>query len=330
MERSAHARYLLRIAIFAALLVVIGVPGYIQIAPENFASRDHTLWATQVAWARTPSQDDPEILILGDSRVQAGLMPARLDRPARSLALPGATPIDAYYLFEDYLEAHAAPERLLISFAPIFLEWRSTALFWAFAVKFKAHDWADFQEIARRSRKLGVPLEGRAGDLRVRADWLLYHLNFPPYHAAELKNARWFSRRGRNERLRRTVEADAGYAVYSRKQGADGLAHEAGLDDFAPSPLVDAYLRDLLALAHAHDVDVLVTAMPVSETSAAAITPAYRASYAAYMSALEADHPWATFDPEIGSLPDVLFGDANHLNEAGALEVTAALAPRLH
>ena len=65
------------------------------------------------------NQDHNDVIILGDSRTKAGLMPELLSDSTYNLALGGASPIEGYYSLREYLDNHPAPGTLILCYAPM-------------------------------------------------------------------------------------------------------------------------------------------------------------------------------------------------------------------
>lgn len=325
MDDQAALKYLYRLGFFILLGPAL-LALYIATQPINFSDRAYPLWARQLEIAResnasgaaVPLNEPARGLIMGDSRVQAALIPDEIGPRVQSLALMSSTPIDSYFLLRDYLEHHAAPEWIVVSFAPYHLQRDNESFFWTHSVKYGAHGLGDFRRLLARSHALGEPLLPGAGRLRVAAEWLLYRAKFPPYYMAELKAANLFSRRKQNLATASEIEEGRGHYFYGCGDGSSAISKEATLEAFQASPLLDSYLRSGIEMAINAGSQVLLRAMPMNESSHHALSSRFAADYHGYLESLGRAYPPIVADPELPFLPDSHFSDGSHVNQRGA------------
>lgn len=325
MDDQAALKYLYRMGFFLLLGPAL-LALYIAAQPINFSDRAYPLWAHQLAIARGSGvggaanavHGSARVLILGDSRVQAALIPDAIGARVQSLALMSSTPIDSYFLLRDYLVHHDAPEWIVFSFAPYHLQRDNESFFWNHSVKYGAHGFADFRELLERSHALAEPLLPGAGRLRVAAEWLLYRAKFPPYYMAELKAANLFSRRKQNLATASEIKQGRGHYFYGRADASSAISKEATLESFHASALLDHYLRSGIELAINAGSRVLLRAMPMNESSHRVLSTRFAADYRGYLEKLGQLYPQIVADPELSFLPDTHFSDGSHVNERGA------------
>ncbi len=325
MNRADHQRYL------ASLFVVLVASPlfltvYIAVAPENFEVLDYGIWTSQLDYASTPSLEDPGVLILGDSTIHAALIPRAVAPDARSLALGGSSPIDAYHQLRRYLENHRAPDVLIVSYSPRHLAERPLTPFWKYSVRYEAHRYSEFEEVLTRSERLGVELLPGKSAARARLEWWLYRAKFPPYYIAEIKHANPWKRRRSNQAMKSKLAAARGHAFYATAEGPHPLAWEAGQGEFRVSKLRSSYLRDCFVLARRHGTQVIFASTAFSRTSMEAMAPNFAADYSRYVAELRRDHPAVRIEEGFHLLPDDHFGDHSHVNEAGARVLSARIA----
>jgi len=323
MEPTAHRRYLASAALGFALAAVL-LPGYVEIFPINVFHPEYAAWAGQLEFAGREARPEPEILVLGDSRAHAAVLPAELGRPARSLAAAGATPLEAHSLFTRYLAHHAPPRLLVVSFTPIHLEFDE--LFWERTARWKLIPTADALVMFRRAEALADPILGRPDASRLALRWLRLRANLPVDYAAELRAAKLGLRRSRNLGVLEELERTAGQRFYGGADAASEPNNEVGRTRFQPSPLLDFHLREILDLAAERGADVVFASMPMNQSSLDRIDPRYAAGWRAHLARLAAGRPEVVWRPELWSLPDDHFGDGSHVNLRGARAVTRRLA----
>ncbi|MGI9591270.1 MAG: hypothetical protein ACR2P8_07870 [Myxococcota bacterium] len=319
-------RYLVQLVLVFALTGAVLVPGYIEIFPQYVFSETYGRWRAQLDFIAEPGPD-PEILIAGDSRVQAAILPARLGPEARSIALGGATAIETYYLFRRYLEHHAPPRVLLVSVSPFHME--KVDVFWNWTIKWKALRAPEALELFRRAEALDDRVLGEPDARELSLRWARLRLNTIVDYAPELRKT-FPSRRARSRQANALVVAAQGHSYYGEEVTCSEPNQEVwDKDGFQASPLLDAYLQDTLALAARHGVRVVLAAMPMNHSSWQAIEPEYFADYHQHVARLAAQRPQVEVRAFLWTLPDDHFGDASHVNERGALLVTDWLAPLL-
>lgn len=321
MDDQSARQYLRWLGTLVLLGLVVAAI-YIGTQPMNYADRAYPLWTYQLDAAKNSSQGNARILILGDSRAQAAIIPDEIGPQTRSLALLGSSPIDSYHLLRDYLAAHAAPEWVVFSFAPYHLLRNMKSKFWKLSVKYRAHNFADFRAILARSHDLRDPLLKDAGRLRVMLNWMLYRANFPPYYRAELVSSRLIGRRDANRAALHQIEQGRGHYLLGRAPSHSGISFEATLEGFDASPLLDSYLREGIELALDAGSKVVFRAMPMNESSHRELSPQFESEYREYVQDLGRTYPAIAADPNLDFLPDLYFGDSSHVNEMGALKIS--------
>jgi hypothetical protein len=326
MDRTAHRRYLASAALGFALAAVT-LPGYVETFPINVFHPEYAVWAGQIEFAGRPGEVEPEILVLGDSRAHAAVLPAELGAPARSLAAAGATPIEAHSLFTRYLAHHAPPRLLVVSFTPIHLEYDE--LFWERTARWKLIPTSDALTVFRRAEALADPILGRPDAAKLSLRWLRLRANLPVDYAAELRASKLGMRRGRNLGVLAELEQASGQRFYGGADAASEPNNEVGRIRFQPSPLLDFHLREILDVAAEHGTLAVFAAMPMNQSSLDRIDPRYAAGWDRHLARLAAGHPEVVWRSKLWSLPDDHFGDGSHVNLRGARAATRRLAADL-
>lgn len=326
-EPPVERRYLIQLLLGFVVLGGVLLPGYIEAFPERVFSETYGRWRAQLDFVARPGPG-VEVLVAGDSRIHAAVLPERLGPAARSIALPGATAIETHALLRRYLAGHPPPRTLLLSLAPYHLE--RVDVFWGWTVKWKALDAAEAFAAFRRAESLGDPVLGDPDRRSLALRWARLRLNGVADYAPELRRSRLGLLGGRGAHATREVAAARGHAWYGTAPSSSEPNREAGdRDGFRPSPLLDAYLGDVLSLAADHGVRVVFAAMPVNRASWRALDPAFRDGYHRYLDRLAARHPEAELRGALWTLPDDHFGDASHVNPRGARLVSDWLAALL-
>jgi hypothetical protein len=324
---ASQGRYLAQLMLVFALGGALLLPGYIEVFPENIFGAGYGRWRSQLDFVDRPDLE-PEVLIAGDSRAQAALLPERLGPRVRSIAIGGATSIETYYLLHRYLTRNPPPRLLLLSLAPF--HFGKADVFWERTAKWKALRTPEALEVFRRAAALGDAVLGEPDFRSLTLRWGRLRLNYVGDYAAELRNSRGRNRRARNRSETERVAAARGHTFFGRETSSSQPGQEVWeKSGFRSSPLLDAYLRDTLVLATRHGVRVVFAAMPLNHRSWRALETDYLEGYNRHVARLAAEHPDVAFRGFLWTLPDDHFGDASHVNARGARLVSDWLAPLL-
>jgi hypothetical protein len=319
---------------FLFLTLLFGVPAiYIRLFPMWFEGGEYAAWKYTMDFAdgKIP-EPDPEILVLGDSRAIAGILPERLAARARTLGLGAGTSLELYYLLRKYLSHHSPPKLVLLSISPHHFRYQSHAAFWERSVKWGLLSLSELGEVEHLLK------ETVSGDLTARdsivkglpygevIDALLYRSGFLPYYQADVLDGGFF-RFGRENRetYARLIE-ERGHFFYDTLPD-EKLNFEAKLSkELEVDVLYARYLQSILELGRGKGIPICFVTMPFSEASYRAVQASYRQDFTMFLTSMLSRFPGARGMPDIVSLPDRYFSDGSHLNPAGAELFTGTLA----
>jgi len=315
---------------------------YIETCPMAFFNFEYPMWSYQKAYVRSPSDHDAPILVVGDSRALADLLPVELSEPgglAITLAVGGATPIESWHLLDDYLAHHAPPRAIFLSLSPYHLT--RCDVFWQRTVKFKFLDLGDFLEVLSLARELDdypfddfradpldPPVSNGLMPLEIYKDFTLLYLDFLYYYQADLYAGRLFSRLEGNRRVLEEMGAGRGRRTVEMTPANEPINHEARLDRFQESPLLTLYLHRFLDRCRRDGIRVVYETAPFNDPSLQALAPAWREGFRQYLDRLGDRYPEFRFVREIPGYPDGLFADESHLNDRGAARYTRTVRDR--
>jgi hypothetical protein len=273
-----------------------------------------------------------EVLVLGDSRAAADIMPLGLPIRATNLAIGGGEPIEALSLLRRALACRKPPSLVILSFDPS--HFMHADMFWERSVRFGLLSPADIADLRSASATTGdwSVYEMRHTDglpSRLR-DWLAL-ARFPPYSAGSLLHGGLVMRWPHNRAVLADTLASRGHYFFGTEEGSSAVAIDGHLDRFVPLPVLGHYFERLLALLEAHGIESRFIGMPVNEATWNASSPAMRTGFAAWLAGFERRHPSFHVDGDLmPHWPDRFFGDVFcHLNPEGAERLTAELGQRL-
>lgn len=299
---------------------------WVAAAPLAYLDPEYPYWRAKQDLLRDCDLGD--VLILGDSRAAAGVLPALLPMRATNLAVGGGKPVEAYAALTRALACPRPPRRVVLSFdAAHFMQ---VDLFWERAVRFgfvAAADLAtlrgaaealDDQSLYRQQRFAGLPQGVR--------DWL-YGARFPSLYFGSLMQGGGVMRWPQNRRALAAGVAARGHYFFGIEPGSSVVAVDAHLADFRPSPVLDWYFDRILALLAASGIPVDFVAVPMNQATGVEVPAAVRAAFAAYLDGYALRYPGMhVVGPVMPAWPDRWFGDGfAHLNPEGAAQFSAEL-----
>ena len=314
----------LAVAAGTAVLVFALVWVWVAWMPLAYLDPEYPAWVAKERLLA--SCQVGSVLVLGDSRAAADLIPRRLPGRVVNLAVGGGEPIEAYSALRRALTCPHPPRRVIVSFdATHFVR---PDLFWERSVAFgfmRTRGMARLRAVSARRHDWSVwRLRLRQGEPgRLRAAF--YAMRFPTLYFGPLLHGgvvlRWWENR---RRLRRVLAARGQY-FFGRADGSAVVAADGTLRRFRPLPVLDWYFAALLRLARARGVPVSFVAMPMNTATWRAVRPRVRRGFAAYLAGYAARDPdFRVIGPVMPHWPDRYFGDGfSHLNPAGAARFSA-------
>ncbi len=300
--------------LLAIPLIIICV--WCTFNPMSYMAVEYAMWAEERDFVRQ-SGNDPDILIMGDSRAKSSYLPEILsddsNRSIYNIAIGGTTSVEMYYALSNYLETHKAPSEVILTFAPYHFctmdNWQQTLYYNYLTVP-------ELAEVESRVTKLG-------GDETTRysgwfADLVSFRLRLPNKYLDAVYTARINGNLESNTEKYKAVQKDLGYTEFGSDPGNDRPNYETHHATFDSSPLVLDYYDRLLSLCADNDIHVTIAQAPINEASSPLISEAFRAGYNDLMTSVQEKYPSFTVETEIPVYDNKYFGDNNHLNRRGA------------
>lgn len=303
------------VLLFAIFMVLMSI--YIRWAPMSYMNAEYPMWAYTREVMNSTLTPAPRLLVLGDSRAQAGYDPSLVEDETYNLALGGTTALESYYILKNYLQNNESPQALVISIAPLHLTKMDS--FWARTVRSFFLDWEDYQEIFAIS-----------GDIRSKTlgstPWLTFVENRLPFaYFSDLVSGKFALRAKQNEKVRDYVTEHRGHHHFGTLDGASAPNQEANRQKpFKPSPYLTHYLEKLFALAREKDIPTYWYTMPFNEGSCESLLSGYREAYDTFITDV-AGRYGVEILKRFNCQPDSLFGDPSHLYGEGVVRETRKL-----
>ena len=310
--------------------IILGIPLYVLmllafIFPMDFLPAEYPMWREESDYVRTGGED-PDIIIIGDSRAKSGIIPELLTegtgRSAYNIAVGGCNAVEMYYALKHYLENHEAPEQAVVIFAPYHFcdidNFGQTQTFNYLSV-------GELSEVY--SQALGFGETQKLGD-HFFTDVFSCKLRLPNKYLASIYEASLFGRGEENRKKYDSVRADRGYTEFGTESGNNFPAYEVHHPEFDSLHLVVLYYDRLLELADDNGIEVFALQSPVNEATSEGMSPRFRSGFGAFMEERAQRYPHFTVETQIPCYESRYFGDNNHLNREGAGVFTRSVKDR--
>lgn len=301
------------------MLPMILIWVYTWVNPLGFMT-DGTpfdLWNKEIA--NTEQEKYYEAVFLGDSTANAAYVPEIFSGSSINLALGAITPMESYYILQDWLEHQKAPKVCYISFLDYHM--KDTMAFWSrtmYTHRFRIDQNLEMLKAVYDYGDTAIVTDNCA------TEFLAYELRLPNKYITSLMNA------GFNQRYEENVEARRLSALHGGRYIARGTeeyksAKTIKFKEFEVHPLFDEYYRRLIKLCVDRGIQVRLIKLPLPDNQK--FTKGYQDDFHAYYEKLKADYPQITVDwiPTYGRED---FADRNHVNSHGALRFSQEIKKR--
>jgi hypothetical protein len=218
------------------------------------------------------------------------------------------------------LSKDSRPLAVILSITPLRL--MKNAIFWERTAKFDYLGPYQFAEVCARARSYGdQDIVSPPSFLQIdeRLKEFLMPRKFPSFFFTSLRDSHFGKRGQTNRQMYEDVRQSRGYHWFGKAERT--LAPDDGtlVSDFTPTRLLDEYLESTLTLLESKGVPVYFIASPCNEISLRAYKPAFVSGYENYLQSIAKKHSgFHIIGPLLRSLTPDWFGDASHLNPAGA------------
>ncbi len=326
---AGPGRYLL----VMSLVLALGLGGsWIWSAKMKLAFLDPEYAAWSAKQDLVARCDLGDLLVLGDSRAGAGMMPTLLPGRGINISVGGAKPVEMYFFLRRAMACPNMPHHVLLSIDAG--HFHSTDTFWERSARFGTFSVSDLHEIEAVARRTGDESlfdQPRADGLPNLLRDFLYATSFPTLNFASMARGGLFLRYAHNIEERDKTLRARGHHLFGDANGDSAEADDASLPTFQVLPLEGWYFNRMLQEMQARGIRVDFVTVPVNESTAVHITPELRAGFAGYLAAAARKyHNFHVLVAPIPSLPDRYFGDVfSHLNQSGAELFSTSLAEAL-
>ena len=311
------------IAIFFATMIgiIALVWAYVASVPIAFMESGYASWAAKGTMLQTCQLG--QIAFFGDSRLEAGFVPADFPVPSSNIGFAGGGAIEVRVAVDRALACHDLPRQAVITLVPEHFG-PASEFYWLLSLRYGFMTLGDVLAVEHLAAELGdtetfrTPTpDGLSGSVR---DWL-YATHFPSLSFANLVRGRVFGRYAVNHARLDEMLRSRGWAAYESGGAQNQAAHP---DRFILSKVQDAELLAALKELRDRGVATELLIMPFAPTHPE--TDAVLAAYRAHLADIAARSGAVILDPAVPLWPARLFADGIHLDAEGAHAFTRMLA----
>lgn len=318
MEKSKYIKFVAKCILAALPLLAIVI--FTLAFPMCYLDSEYPSWRYTKMVCSGELEADASVVILGDSRAMAALKPDVIEQQSGlksvNLAVGGATSMEMYYFYKEYLKNNPAPEKTVIMFAPFHYSYIDN--YDTRTVFFRTLKLSDAAQMYKNAAKSGAESVCHKG---IIADEISCRLGLPNKYLPALVNSRFIGRRSDNEAIFDTLIANRGQNYFGTADGCSDLNYEANYKEMKTdndAKFIDEYVNRLLELAAANSSEVLLCQPPMNESSFNHLDENYMNQYYNYLKSVAEHNPKVRVEEKIEAMEDKYFGDSSHLNAAGA------------
>jgi hypothetical protein len=291
---------------------------YVAAAPMAFLSRDYPLWV-----AKRALMDEcrlGSILVFGDSRAMAAMVPNAMPISMTNLAQSGASPIETYFAVRRALRCPTPPKLVVIAHSAA--KFGGDSDYWTSFARNGFLDYADMRQVDRDAADLHdneIRSLPSMDHLQPALRDFLFAVHFPPLYFGSLVNGFIAVRWNHNHDALRESLLSSGHAIFGNDRGSSSITSEGRNPIFEISPLENLYFSRTLALLADRGIPVLLSSIPINRSTYLRMPPEFASRFDNYLQAEARYFPNIhVASPVMSCWPDRFFGDAWHFNTQGA------------
>jgi len=311
--------------LIVALLPLWGIWLYIYSYPVNYLNVTYTLFKWNKEFVSHSQNKKYDVVFLGDSYMNAAVVPELLSDSTVNLAQSVCSPVEAYYTLREFLENNPAPSVCYIAFCSNIMNLPSYPDSYFLLHRIGIKEALEISGEARRLAGNDICLENKIFKSYYESidlvSWIKKALYFPDEFLPYLYNSRFNGRKSDN--LHRIELTDihrglwASYTVYEDK-------HEKSiLEEYKVQPMMDLYFGKIVELCKKNDIRIRIIDIPYPDSFTYANE--YMDSFIGYYGQYGNDDNNLTVDPFFENYPSEFYGDGVHLNLHGAYRFSKKL-----
>lgn len=302
-------------------VILVLVYGLAWLLPEEFYQDPHyyAYWRAQKDYVMH-DDDKEEVLLLGDSCIQSGILALELSDDAYNLALAGSSPVEMYYTLKIYLVHHPRPKVVFLAFSPE--HYRKYDSYLSFAQKYHYFDSSTINEINQVIKENGGP--------DYTKDTFSYRYRLPDVYMKSIFRSIMSPQHQENMKLYEKSKEHKGRLFFPDKTVGAGNFSEKKSFLFIRADYLNFYMEKLIQLCCEENIPIYLEQMPMENSVYQNLMEwGYIAKYEYYMKGLR-DKYNIFVNCQIPVYPEEYFCDELHLNEKGAKKFTKEFRDKYH
>lgn len=315
---------------FILKCILASAPAIILVAftllcPFCYMDEEFPAWRFEknVAAGDEYAGENFDTVILGDSGAMSSLIPEKLGDSCINMAVGGATSIEMYYFFSEYLENHRPPENAVIMFAP-FHYWHIDN-YKTRTVYFKAIPILRLAELMGNAKACGAQSVLYEGFI---TDELSARCGLPNKYLPAISAARFTGRYDINVKAYEDLRITRGFGSFGELEECYDESYETSYEDMVidgDAKLITLYMQKLLKLCDDNGVRVILLQPAVNTATYEGLNEHYYASYRNYIKQMGTICEDIDFETQLRIYDGRYFSDTSHLNPSGADRFTGEI-----
>ncbi|MBQ9538278.1 MAG: hypothetical protein IJU95_03320 [Treponema sp.] len=261
-------------------------------------------------WVRQLKGREFDTVILGDSTANAAFLPNILGENVVNLALGGTSPVENFYIFQNYLRHNKKPSVCYISYDDE--HFSDIPCFYTRVLYSHILTFGQQAEIFRQARQLDdkdILVDGW------KKKWVSHCIYSPTVYLPALTASSIGDRLRRNRHLYHNAQIHLGSYI-SRENGENWNQQAYIKEDFTVSDMCAYYYEKLLELCRQENITVRLVKLPVSPP--VSYSPEYVSNLESFRESIKSRYPEASQDWIQEGFDQHHFFDDNHMNLPGA------------
>ena len=305
-----------------AALPAIALIAYTLLFPMCYMDEEYPAWrfTRLVSEGKEYPGESFDTVILGDSGAMSSIIPEYFDGSCINLAVGGATAIEMYYFFDEYLQNHEAPSEAVIMFAP-FHYWHIDN-YETRTLYFKVVPAGKLPELYKNAKACGASSVYKDGFVM---DEISARSGLPSKYLPAINAAGFAGRRGANTAAYADLCTTHGYGGFGSLEECYDESYETSYTDMeidGDAKLITLYMQRLLKLCSEHGIRVRLLQPAVNNATFEKLNEHYYGAYRNYIKEMSTVCPGIEFETDLRVYNGKYFSDTSHLNAEGAARFT--------
>lgn len=305
---SDVAKLIFKCALVTCPLWILSI--YLNVARDSYSNEEVAYLQWNKKFTNTHQDKYYKAVAIGDSACNASYMPEAISDSMINISVVGISPIDGYYILEEYLANNENPTDVFITYNDN--HFRYTDLYWDEIVASHRFNITTNFRIIRNAKQEVTEGRGTVGAL---ADLAAYESYFPGKYMASLQNSFSEDRANINAAARQKISTHNGrYIGVGNDEFITGVYRD--YDGFYPEQIYTEYFEKTIKLCSEQGIAVHIVKAPLPDNSI--MSDEYVSQINDYFNSFVDLYDGVTFNWDEITYSGADFADEIHLNNDGA------------